>query len=121
MLALQRQCLRDFPSGRQQFEQHPRAGEGVVEGVVAVDTVDAQFLDQGGEPVVREVLAQPPRKRERVARVDALAGEAEVELGAFHAEHAQVERRVVGDQERVLAEKVEELAHRLLRRDAVFA
>ena len=59
---------------------------------MTVDAINAKFLDQPGKPVVRKVLTQPPRKRVRVARVDAFAGEAEVEFGAFHAEHLQVER-----------------------------
>ena len=45
------------------MKEHPGAGEGVVEGVVAVDAVDAEFLDERREAVVREVGTKAARQR----------------------------------------------------------
>ena len=71
--------------------------------------------------MVGEVGPEPARKRERVADLDTLAREAQVELAALLPEHPQVERGVVGDEQGILADEVEEPPHRLLRRNAVHA
>ena len=87
---------------------------------MAVDAVHGEGVDERREFVVRKIGAEPAGECKRVARVDAVTGEAKAELGAFQTKHPQVEGRVVRDEEGVHADEFEELAHRLLRGDAVF-
>ena len=73
---------------------------------MAVDAVDGEKLDERRELVVGQVGTEPPRKRERVADLRAGAVEAQVELAALLPEHPEVERGVVGDKQRAVADRL---------------
>ena len=104
----------------QQSEKHSSTGEGVVNGVVAVDAVDAERFNQVCERVAIQSRAQMTGERERVACFDAVRRKTEIEFSALLIEHPHVELVVVRYEQHIASQKLEELAHRFFRRKTMF-
>ena len=86
---------------------------------MAVDGIDAQHIDEMRERMAFQIGTPMAGKRKRVADLHALRRELKVELGALLSEHPQIERSVVRDKQRVFADELEELPHRLFRCDPI--
>ena len=105
----------------QKREEHAGAGQGVIKGVMAVYGINAQNVDKMRERMAFQIGPPITSERERVADLHTLRRKLEIEFGALLPQHPQIERRIVRDQQRVFADKREELPHRRFRRDAILA
>jgi hypothetical protein len=78
----------------------------------AVHGLSLDFLAEHG-------MSPEDAMRQRVAGLHALRREAEIELPALLPHHPQIELGVVCDKQRIVADELEELAHRIFRREAM--
>ena len=68
-----------------------------------------------------QIRASVAGERERIADLYTLRRKFETKLGALLAQHPQIELGIVRDKQRVFPDELEELPHRLFRRNAVLA